>query len=71
MRRIYSHFRLTLTPQTEAAMQARIAADPERSHGEHRYNIADFGLREGELYDRYRDYIETFDIGDAPTTYRS
>ena len=60
--RIYSFIGEALTPETRAAMQQRITDDPERQHGAHRYNIADFGLTENEVRERFGGYIDRFDL---------
>ena len=43
-------------------MQQRIADDPERQHGAHDYDIADFGMSETEIRERFGDYISRFDL---------
>jgi len=60
VRRIYSHFNFELTPETEQRMRARIAADPEGRHGEHRYTLASFGLNEGEIRERFSTYCSRY-----------
>lgn len=59
---IYAFAGLELTPEVRAAMQQRIADDPERQHGAHRYDIADFGMTEAQIRERFGDYIERFDL---------
>jgi len=65
VRRIYEYFGLNLTQDAERAMVSRLNADPERSRGAHRYNVADYGLKEGELYERYKNYIEKYNLADS------
>jgi hypothetical protein len=60
--RIYRFIGEELSPATRAAMQQRIIDDPERQHGSHRYNVADFGLTEEEIRERFGSYIEQFDL---------
>jgi len=43
-------------------MLQRIADDPERQHGAHDYDIADFGMSETEIRARFGDYISRFDL---------
>lgn len=62
IRRIYPFIGAELTPEVEAAMQARIAAAPEAQHGAHRYDATDFGITEEEIRDQFTDYIERFDL---------
>ncbi|HTH28635.1 MAG TPA: sulfotransferase [Sphingobium sp.] len=60
--RIYAFAGLKLTPQVRAAMEARIAQAPETSHGEHRYAIADYGMTEDAIRERFGNYVERFDL---------
>jgi Sulfotransferase family len=60
--RIYGFIGEDLTPELRSAMEQRIADDPERQHGVHRYHVADFGLTEDEIRERFGDYIERFDL---------
>lgn len=62
VRRIYSHFDFELTPQAEQRMLDRIAADPESSRGEHRYTLAEFGLDEGEIRERFAAYSRRYQL---------
>ena len=64
--RIYGFIGMELTPELRAAMQRRIAEDPERQHGAHRYDISDFGLTEPEIRERFGDYVERFDLATNP-----
>ena len=60
--RIYAFLGLSLAPQVASAMEQRIQAAPERSHGEHRYDVRDFGMSEDGIRERYGDYVERFDL---------
>jgi hypothetical protein len=60
--RIYGFIGATLTDEVRHNMQQRIIDDPERQHGAHRYNVADFGMSEDEIRERFGDYIERFDL---------
>lgn len=60
--RIYRFIGAELSPATRTAMQQRIIDDPERQHGSHRYNVADFGLTEQEIRERFGGYVEQFDL---------
>lgn len=62
LERIYTFTGMELTAPVRAAMQQRIADDPERRHGVHRYNVADFGLSETRIRARFGNYIERFDL---------
>ncbi len=60
--RIYHFIEAELTDEARAAMQQRIVDDPERQHGVHRYDIAEFGMSAGELREHFQDYIVHFDL---------
>ena len=60
--RIYGFIDEELTADARAAMQRRVADDPERRYGTHDYDIADFGLTEEEVRERFGDYISRFDL---------
>lgn len=62
--RIYSFIGMDLTPQATADMNQRISEKPELSHGTHRYDVADFGMAEAEIRERFGDYVERFDLGE-------
>ncbi len=62
IRRIYAFVELELAPDVEAAMRQRISEDPERAHGQHRYDVTEFGLTEDEIRERFGDYIDQFDL---------
>ena len=64
---IYRFIGAELTDAVRAAMQQRIADDPERQHGAHKYNVADFGMSEDEIRERFSDYIERFDLAPKPS----
>jgi hypothetical protein len=52
---------LTLSAEAEARMRARIADDPD-GHGLHRYDLDSFGLSKGMIVERYRHYIDRYDL---------
>jgi hypothetical protein len=62
---IYEYFGLTLAPETRKKMLARIAASPERKHGEHRYDLQSFGITEEDIEDRYGEYMDEFSLRNA------
>ncbi len=59
---IYAHFGETLSPVAETRMRAHLAAHPKGEHGAHAYTLADFGLRETDVRDRFAAYCERFDV---------
>jgi hypothetical protein len=62
VRRIYSHFGLTLSPDAEARMRAFLAANPREKHGAHRYALAAAGLDQATERRRYVAYEARFGI---------
>jgi hypothetical protein len=60
VRAIYTRFGITLSPDVEAAMRARIADDPERRHGRHRYNLDMFGLDRKTLENSNVEYLHKY-----------
>ena len=62
IRTIYAHLDLELTPATEQRMRDHLAANPQDSHGGHRYTFAATELPEGELRERARRYQEYFGV---------
>jgi len=62
VRRIYQFCGLDLSHEVEDAMRQRGQTDPERSHGQHRYDIANFGLTEDEVRERFGSYVDRYDL---------
>lgn len=62
IRRIYRFAGLDLKPEVAAAMQKRVDDNPEGKHGVHRYNVADFGMTEYQIRERFGDYLDRFDL---------
>ncbi|MGB8365329.1 MAG: sulfotransferase family protein [Rhizomicrobium sp.] len=62
VKRIYGFIGMELTARAITDMTQRIAEKPELSHGVHRYNIADFGLTEDEVRERFGNYVQRFDL---------
>lgn len=60
--RLYDRLGLKLTTEVEAAMAARSGQKPELSHGAHRYDLADYGLRADEIRERFARYIDAFGL---------
>jgi hypothetical protein len=60
--RIYGHFGFEWTAEGERRMRAWHAGNPQHKHGGHPYTLAEFGLREGEIAERFRRYAERFDV---------
>jgi len=62
VRRIYPFVGMELTGEVEAAMEARVAARPEYSHGAHSYSASAYGISEGEIREQFADYMDRFDL---------
>jgi hypothetical protein len=62
VKRIYDFCSLELSNEVEQAMKQRGKDDPERRHGEHRYDIADFGLTDDEVGERFGSYVDRYDL---------
>jgi hypothetical protein len=62
IRRIYEHYELEFTPEAEAGMRKHLADNPSDKHGAHRYRFADTGIDIGEARERFRRYVEYFDV---------
>jgi len=64
VRRIYRHFGLALTEESEAAMRAWLERD-RSDHARaptHSYQLDDFGIDYAEIDKHLGDYIERFDV---------
>ena len=61
--RLYDEIGRELTPDTEQRMKAFLAAHPgDGGGGGTRYSFHDTGLVEGEVRERTKTYVETFDV---------
>lgn len=54
VRRLYTHFGLTLTAEVEQKMRDWLAANPAGKLGEHHYSLDDFGLTPEQIRDAFR-----------------
>jgi Sulfotransferase family len=66
-RRIYAHFGLSLSKPAEAAMQAHVRENPQGKHGRHTYALEEWGLSADAVRERFKSYIERFDLGGGAT----
>ena len=60
--RIYGHFGLTFSAEAERRMRQFLAENPQGKHGEHRYNLRQFGLDPALERERYRFYTEHYGV---------
>lgn len=58
VRKIYERFDLALSPEAERRMRAWIAESPTSRHGEHRYDLTDYGVTAQQVKDRFAPYLE-------------
>ncbi|MFA7604378.1 MAG: sulfotransferase [Novosphingobium sp.] len=62
VRRIYERFDEPFTAGAEAAMQAYLADNQQGKHGRHSYDLAEYGLTREGVHERFKGYIERYDI---------
>lgn len=60
VRGVYAHADMDFTPETEAAVAGWWAANPADKHGQHKYELADYGLTRQQVKSVYADYIATY-----------
>jgi hypothetical protein len=62
VKRIYERFGDEYTPAAAAAMEAYMAANQKGKHGKHSYDLAEYGLSKDAVHERFKGYIEDYDI---------
>lgn len=62
VRGIYDAFNEPLTDEAEKAMHSYLDNNPKGKHGKHEYDLAEFGLTAEGVRERFKNYIETYDI---------
>ena len=55
---VYEAFDLTLTDDSRSVLQAHIDDNPQGKHGKHEYNLAEFGLTEELIAERFAFYTD-------------
>ena len=60
--RVYAQFDLPMPEETRPAMQEYAEGHPQGKHGRHQYDIADFGLTDEEVRQRFAPYIEQYGL---------
>jgi hypothetical protein len=60
VRGIYAHADMDFTPETQSAVQGWWAANPADKHGQHKYELSDYGLTREQVESVYADYIATY-----------
>ncbi|MFK7977277.1 MAG: hypothetical protein AB8C02_14170, partial [Halioglobus sp.] len=59
---IYSHLGLPYPNSVREQLAAYVADNPRGQHGSHDYQLAEFGLSEQQVLDRFGHYIDTFNL---------
>ena len=62
LERIYGFIGMEITDDVRVGFSQRIEEKPELSHGVHRYNIADYGMTEGQIREPFGDYVQRYDL---------
>ena len=60
---IYDAVGGSLGAEAEAAMDSYLVAHPKGHRGEHRYDLAEFGVERGEIVERFSGYAERYGVG--------
>jgi hypothetical protein len=60
--RMYDHFGFTWTAEGERRMRAWHEGNPQHKHGGHSYTLAEFGLTEAAIGERFAAYAERFEV---------
>lgn len=62
---IHEWLGLEYSGEAEAGARRFREANPPGKHGDHAYELSDWGLRAGEILERFGDYVEEFGLGGA------
>ena len=57
---IYRYCGQDLKPGPRAAIESYVTANPQSKHGTHVYGLAEFGLDEGEVRERFAPYVNRY-----------
>jgi hypothetical protein len=60
IQKIYEQFEIEFDAETEASCKNYIANNPSGQHGKHSYSIADYGIQEEEIEQRFAEYITRY-----------
>ena len=56
---MYDYFGMTLTPETELAMDNYMNNDPKKTtYGVHKYTLEEFGISMDEIKEEFKEYID-------------
>jgi hypothetical protein len=62
LRRVYDFTGLTMTAETEQRMSAWSEHNRPGAHGEHRYSLAQFGMVEADIRERFAFYTDHYQV---------
>jgi hypothetical protein len=60
--KIYDRFGMTLDDSSKQSMSRYIAENRKGQHGKHRHSLEESGLREEEVRERFKTYLDTYDV---------
>ena len=60
VRSVYAHAGMDFGDEAQAAVSNWWAANPSDKHGQHKYELAEYGLTREQVESVYSDYIETY-----------
>ena len=60
VRGVYAHADMEFSAQAERAVSAWWADNPADKHGQHKYELSDYGLTREQVENVYADYIATY-----------
>jgi len=66
IRRLYDHFGWSLSREAEQRMRSVLGNQPCQQYGLHRYNLSQFGLREGDGVAPFTTYCDRFGLSAQP-----
>jgi hypothetical protein len=52
----------SLTEQAAAAMAAHVAQNPRGKYGAHTYDLAEFGVDQAAIRERFAGYVSRYDV---------
>ena len=61
-RNIPRDFGIPLDDAAEQAMQQFMAENRQGKHGTHKYTLGEFGLDRDGIYDRFGEYLQTYQV---------
>ena len=61
VRKIYSHFGLPWTEDTENAVKMHLTTNPKDKFGKHKYNLEEWGITEEDIKETFNELQEYLD----------